>query len=247
MNEALASDLLKRGETHPAVLDKILTELWPDWINQEPETTLTMLRSFTKQGAVNPLVRTKVNALKLIHASEGPWEDWEEAQWVCQALNDNIPDFANLYRPELGELFIAVETMNELRKLPFSDEVVRWMAACCLDQGIVFSPYPLNFLNDVLARVEYRCVRCGNVDLDEHNNKCDTCGAPDSSLVRQPRYIDPKIIEDAWKEAQHENPLELRLGETVKGVHLAKLVAAVLATADRRKQRDREMDYAGLR
>ena len=247
MNEALASDLLKREETHPVVLDKILTELWPSWVTQEPETTTTMLRSFTKQGAVNPVVRTKVNALKLIHSSEGPWEDWEQMQWVCQAFNDNIPDFANLYRPELGELFIAVETLNSLRKEPFSEEVARWMAACCLDLGLVFVPYPLDFLNKLLARVEYRCVRCGNIDLDEDNGKCDTCGAPDSSLVRQPRYIDPKIIEDAWQEAQHENPFELRLGETVKGVHLAKLVAAVLASADRREQEKREMDYASLR
>ena len=105
----------------------------------------------------------------------------------------------------------------------------------------------MEFLNKLLAQVEYRCVRCGNIDLDEDNNKCDTCGAPDSSLVRQPRYIDPKIIEDAWDAAQNQDPLELRLGESVKGVHLAKLVAASLAAADRREQMNREMDYAHLR
>lgn len=121
------------------------------------------------------------------------------------------------------------------------------MAAACLDQGLVFVPTPMDFLNKLLGQVEYRCVRCGNIDLDEDNNKCDTCGAPDSSLVRQPRYIDPKIIEDAWEAAQNENPLELRLGETVKGVHLAKLVAARLAAADRREQMNRELDYAHLR
>jgi len=229
------------------VLDKILTELWPDWAYQEPETTATMLRAFTKQGAVNPIIRTKINALKVIHGSEGPWVDWEIFQWVCQAFNDELADFSNAYRPELGELFIAMETMDELRPMPLSDEVVRWMAACCLDLGLVYVPQPLDFLNKLLAQVEYRCVRCGNIDLDEDNNKCDTCGAPDSSLVRQPRYIDPKIIEGAWAAAQNENPLELRLGETVKGVHLAKLVAARLAAADRRAQKERELDYVGLR
>lgn len=247
MNEALASDLLKKEETHPVVLDRILTELWPDWVYQEPETTLSMLRSFTQQGAVNPIIRTKINALKLVHSSEGPWEDWEEAQWVTQAFNDDPADFSNAYRPELGEFFIALETMDKLRRMPFSDEVMRWMAACCLDLGLVFVPRPMEFLNKLLAQVEYRCVRCGNIDLDEDNNQCDTCGAPDSSLVRHPRYTDPKAIEDAWDATQNENPLELRLGETVKGVHLAKLVAARLAAADRREQMNREMDYAHLR
>lgn len=247
MNEARASDLLKRGNTHPVVLDRVLLEMWPDWLIQEPETTLTMVRSFTKQGAVDPAVRTKLNALKVVHSSEGPWEDWEQAQWVTQAFNDNIADFSNAYRPELAEFFIAVEALDKLRKQEFSDEVRRWMAACCLDLGLVFVPEPIDFLNDLLNRVEYRCVRCGNVDLDDGNNECDTCGAPDSSLIRQPKYIDPSKIKAAWDAAQNENPLELRLGESVRGVHLAKLVAARLTAADRREQMLRELDYAGLR
>lgn len=243
MNEARAADLLKKSDTHPVAVDKILTAFYPEWVDHEPETTLTLLRSFTQQTAVDPIIRTKVNALKVLHSSEGPWEDWESFEWVAQALNDNMADFSNAYRPELGELFITIETMNKLRKLPLSDEIHRWLAACCLDLGLVYVPEPLDMLNHLLARVEYRCVRCGNVDLDEDNKQCDYCDAPESSLVKQPRYIDPDRIKDAWRAIQGETPDELRLGETVKGVHLAKLAAARIAATARQQQLQQELDY----
>jgi ribosomal protein L37E len=243
MNEALASDLLKKSSTHPVVLDEILTTLWPGWVEQEPETTLAMVRSFTNQGAVDPAIRTKINALKVIHSSESPWDDWEVCQWVGQALNDQIADFSNAYRPELGELFITVETLNKLRKLVFMDEVKRWMAACCLDLGIIYVPQPLDFLQPLLAQEEYRCTKCGNIDLDEDNNKCDTCGAPQSALVLTPRYIDWRDIQRAWELSQNEDISELRLGETVKGVHVAKLAAARILSASRREQMNEELRY----
>jgi ribosomal protein L37E len=243
MNTALASDLLKKSNVHPVVLDKILTYLWPDWVMQEPETTLTMLRSFTRAGEPNPIIRTKVNALKVIHSSESPWDDWECCQWVGQALNDQMADFSNAYRPELGELYVTVETLNTLRKMSFMDEVKRWMAACCLDQGIVYTPQPLDFLQPLIAQFEYRCTKCGNIDLDEENGKCDTCGAPDSALVKTAKYIDWRDIKAAWELSQNEDISELRLGESVKGVHVAKLAAARIAAAERREQLKRELDY----
>ena len=243
MNEALASDLLKKSDVHPVVLDKILMFLWPGWLELEPETALAMVRSFTNQGAVDPIVRTKINALKVIHSSESPWDDWEAFQWVGQAMNDQMADFSNAYRPELGELFITIETLNKLRKMFFMDEVKRWMAACCLDQGIVYAPTPMDFIQPLLSQVEYRCSKCGNVDLDEENEKCDNCGAPDSALVRTPRYVDWKDIERAWDLSQNEDISELRLGETVKGVHIAKLAAARIASASRREQLKEELRY----
>ena len=243
MNEARAAELAKREDVHPAVLDYLLTELYPDWLEMEPETTLTFLRSLTESGEPNPIVRTKVNALKVIHTTESPWEDWEVFQWVCQAFNDNQADFSNAYRPELGELYIVIETLNHLRKNGFSDEVKRWMAACGLDLGIVWSPPPLHFINDLLRMVDYRCSKCGNVDLDEDNKKCDTCGAPEEALVKYPRYVSADEIEEAWKAIQNEPIENLRLVESVKGVHLAKLAAATIAAGERRDQMLSEMDY----
>ena len=243
MNTALAADLLKKSNTHPVMLDKILSYLWPDWVMQEPETTLTMLRSFTGSGTISPITRTKVNALKVIHSSESPWDDWESFQWIGQALNDQMADFSNAYRPELAELFVTIETLNKLRKMFFMDEVKRWMAACCLDQGIVYTPAPLDFLQPLIAQFEYKCTRCGNIDLDEENEKCDNCGAPQSSLVKVPKYVDWRDIKAAWDLAQNDDISELRLGENVKGVHIAKLAAARIAAADRREQLKRELEY----
>jgi len=244
MNRARASELLQHKDIHPAVLDYVLTESYPDWVLQEPETTLVLLRSLLGAGEPSAVVRTKANALKVAHKTEGPWNDWETFQWVSQAFNDNLADFDNAYRPALGELYIGIDTLKGIRsEMDFSDEVRRWMAACGLDLGIVWSPPPMDFVNDLLDVREYRCVRCGNVDLDRDNEKCDTCGAPESSLVKTHKYMDPSTVENSWKGIQHEPLEELRLVETPIGIHLAKLAAATIMAGDRRTQRRNEMKY----
>lgn len=243
MNKARAADLARDTEIHPVVLDRMMTKLYPDWLMMEPETTLTLLRSLLEGGEPNPILRSKINALKVIHNSEAPWEDWEAFQWVCQAINGNMADFSNMYRPELGELLVAIEVLDEIRKMPFSDEVRRWITACCLDIGLVWVPEPLSFINPLLASVEYRCTRCGNVDMDDENEVCDTCGAPDSALVRQPKYVDPEIIKEAWGTIQMDPVDRIHFTESVKGVHLARLAAATIMAADTRQRMKEEMDY----
>ena len=243
MNEARAGELLTKENTHPVAIDKVLNTLYPEWILQEPETTLTMVRSLSGQTAVNPIVRNKINALKLAHTSEAPWADWEAFQWVCQAFNDNFPDFSNVYRPELAELMIAIEGLNKVRKETFSDEVRRWLTAVCLDLGLVYVIPPLDFIQHMLNVVEYKCTKCGNVDLYEDNDKCDHCGATDAALIKNPKYVDYSLIKEAWANAQGEPVEQLRLQENLKGVHVAKLAAAQMLTSDRRQQLELELSY----
>jgi ribosomal protein L37E len=242
MNEGRARDLFKNEESHPVALDKALNELYPDWVVLDSEATLALLRSIV-EGGVGPYVRNKVNALKTVHSSEAPWEDWEVFQWVCQSFADQIADFSNVCRLELGDLFVGVDAINTVRKMPFSDEVSRWVAADCLDLGLVWVPRPLNFANKVMGIADYRCLRCGNIDLDEDNKKCDRCHAPESFLIKQYKYMDPTEVEQAWKTIQNIPVEQMSFKENELDVHLAKLVAARVRAGERRDQLKQELKY----
>jgi len=242
LNKAKCKDLLISDSTHPRTLDAMLDELVPSWLGWEPETVWAHLKKFTGREP-SLLTKTKINAMRLLHASEGPWEDWEAFLPVCTALNNDIPNFEIAAKPDLPELFVAAKIMRGVREHPFSQEVARFIAAACLDAGVLFTPPPLEFVQSILDVVDYTCTRCGNVDIYD-NGKCDTCGAPDSALVLVPRYFDWREVQRKWEDIRH-TPLErIELEENLIDIHLHKLLNAYLYMVENEQQHQKELRHA---
>ena len=241
LNKAKCRDLLRSADTQPQTLDYLLNELAPAWLEWEPETIWTGLKKYMGQEP-NLVTKTKINAMKLLHTSEGPWEDWEAFLPVCVALSHGIPNFEVASKPSLAELFVCTKIMRGLRQIPFSEEVTRFIAACCLDEGVFFTPPPLEFLQPLLDVADYRCTRCGNIDIYD-NGKCDTCGAPQSALILTPRY-DWKGIKEAWDKIKGM-PLEaIALDETVQGIHVHNLLNAYLTMVEAEQRHKEEVKHA---
>lgn len=217
---------LTNPDAHPVVLALFLAERYGrSWVNWEPEALWTTLAKDLTVPSSH--TRAKIQAIRTVLKGLGFFDRWEVFSPCCQALNNNLPDF-DLCRPaSLPQLFHAVWVAEQVRSGPeFSDEVRRWVAACALNEGVVFLPPPLEFAQDETAMVEYKCRKCGNVDMDESTPECDWCGAPASELERRPKYLNPDSIRTIWNLVKDKPSDSIVLGEDIVGVHIARLLVA---------------------
>lgn len=112
------------------------------------------------------------------------WQNWETFHFLCQALNNNIPDHESLQEHSVGQLMVAVDIATQIRKelgdlshLPeFSEEVARYVAAQALYQGVWYLPSPLEFAAKYAAKRTYKCRDCGSEgEVIFDDGLCDTC------------------------------------------------------------------------
>ena len=116
--------------------------------------------------------------------------------------------------------------MNHIRNHPFGQEVKGYIAAACLDSGILFAPPPLDFVQELLDINDYKCTKCG-FSSKYDGEGCDRCGAPPSALLIIPRYFDWKEVAKRWEEIKDKPIQDITLKENLIDIHLHKLLNAV--------------------
>jgi hypothetical protein len=163
-------------DAHPIGLMMVLIEKFKiHWMAWEPETVQQeVIKSFKATGISNHNWQ-KLQAIRTLVHAVGFWEEWHTFEKVIQALNNNVPRFDITQRCTLAQLMAGVDIANTIRRETFSDEVVRYIAACALDDGVVYLPPPLDFAQGVLSKPMYRCRVCGTVDTDDTDGRCDFC------------------------------------------------------------------------
>jgi len=215
-----------RRDIHPILLGVLLLDKYgPQWLGWEPETLWQEIESdFGATPGVH--TRNKINALKTAHVVDSPWIAWEVFNAVVHAFTDNIPNFRVLHRPTPSQIVSAVTMMNRIKKSPFSDEVGRYIAACFLDDGVFFLPPPVGFAQPHAAMPRYRCRHCGNIDSDDSNEVCDSCGAPASMLEKYLGH-DPESVSKRYAQVMKDgDERDYYLVENMVDVQVAKLVGA---------------------
>lgn len=175
-------------DAHPLLLDAILLDKYgPLWLDWEPETIWFEISDDFKQD-VSVHNRNKIQAVKLCHLVDSPWTDWDAFVVVVQALNNNVPNFRTLQRPSIAQIMNAVNIMDKIKsedEVKFSEEVMKFIAACFLDEGVVYLPPPVDEAQEWASRPRYRCSKCGKIDVDDGNGICDSCGVPDKYLIKE--------------------------------------------------------------
>lgn len=233
-------------DAHPVALMFVLMEKFGiDWLEWEADTLKTeILRTF-KATSVSEHNWQKIQAIRTLTSTMGFWKEWPIFEKIIQALNNNVPRFDITQRCTVSQLMAGVDIANTVRREPYEDEIQRYVAACCLDEGVTYLPPPLEFAQRVLSQPMYRCNVCGNVDTDDLDGRCDFCTGrylDERPLNQKPsphvpetagrsvdkflRY-DPSPVERRFKEIKVKDQNELDLDEDrTEDVQSAKLMVA---------------------
>jgi len=175
-------------DAHPAVLAGLLFAVfksdWLEWdsdvlwyeIEQDFSELFQKHYSRPHRVTVSALNKNKIQAIRNLLLANGFWSSWSVFAPLVQALNNNTPDFMTLQQPTVAQMMAAVDMVSDIRKEPYQEEVVRFMAASALERGVWFLPGPLAVAQRVVAEPTYRCGDCGNEDDDDlEDGRCDVC------------------------------------------------------------------------
>lgn len=213
-------------DAHPLLLDLLLLRAFgAEWLAWEAETLWAEVQRVFKQPPLPVHNRNKVQAVRTAHIVDSPWVDWETFVVVAQSLNNNIPNFQVLHKPTPAQIMNAVNILNKVRTVTFSDEVQKFIAACFLDDGVYYLPKPVRFAQDEAAMLRYRCTNCGNMDRDDSNDHCDVCGAPEKALRKESKF-DWVSVARRYGQVVSQGEERDELQETVEDVQVAKLLVA---------------------
>ena len=180
---ATEAEIFKDEGTHPIVILKsYLSMFGPEALEWEP---VVIKRSVEDRTQVNI---SRVAFLKLLSAiavanHDRFWDSWQTFHTVCQGLNGKIPTVAHLDDHSIGEMMVAVDVANQIRRdlgpatnLPdYAEEVQRYIAAQLLDSGIWYAPEPLEFVNELISGVTQICDVCGNEESPKPDGLCSYC------------------------------------------------------------------------
>jgi len=244
-------------DAHPVALTLVLMEKFgTEWLEWEPDTLKREILTTFRATSVSEHNWQKIQAVRVLTSTMGFWSEWHIFEKIIQALNNNVPRFDITQRCTLSQLMAGVDIANTIRKETYGDEPQRYVAACALDEGVVYLPTPLDFAKGVLSEPTYHCKVCGNVDTDDLDGRCDFCTgrfADEHPLNMKPhpdvhasagnnveRFLlrDPAPVEKRYSELKEKGPEALKLEENkTEDVQAAKLVVAY----DYMQKRNREL------
>ena len=236
-------NFLVHHDTHPLVLDAMLLDAFQtDWLGWEPETVAEELKRVFRAPGISSLNWQQIQAVKTCHLVPSAWKEWEVFGLVCQALNNNIPNFHTMQKPTIAQVMVALDIMERIdnRQL-MSEEVEKFIAAAFLDEGVYFMPPPAHVAQEWASRPQYRCRRCGRIDRDDDNDVCDSCGAPSSDLERELAF-DPAPVRARYEECLRKGDDRDVLQENVVDVQVAKLLVAHNYVLFRRQQLKEQLE-----
>jgi hypothetical protein len=181
----------------PIDILRILTSRFgPEWIVWEPETLWTELKRSNGKAVPEP-VRNKIQGLKTLLVSDAFWRDHLVFEKVVMAFNNHVPLFDQYQNPSPAMIANAIEEAATIRTAEYSDDVLRYMAVVCFQDGLVVLPEPLDV---------------AQASLDELIQPI---------VGRQFR----EDIRHRWSEAKDGSLPPSLYDETPTGVHLAKMAA----------------------
>lgn len=206
-------------DAHPIGLMMVLMETFGlDWFEWEPETLRREVVETFKATGISTHNWQKIQAIKTLLRTVGFWEEWQIFEKIIQALNNNVPRFDITQRCTMAQLMAGVDIANTVRSEKFNDEIARYIAACALDDGIVYAPPPLDFAQKMLSRPMYRCRVCGTVETDDLDGRCDFCTGRFQDARPLNFRPSPSVDQNAGKDVErflaHDyRPVETRFNE----------------------------------
>jgi len=195
--------MFKDEQTHPLILLRSYLSMFGlDALEWEPQVVKSAIEEETGTSIA------RVNLMKLLAAitvanHDMFWRDWQTFHFICQALNNLIPSAGAMHDHSVGQMMVAVDIANEIRrdlgpasKVPeFTERVARYIAAQAQEAGIWYLPEPLEFANRYAAGFMQECLRCGNEEETQEDGLCSYCTERYDVDSLQKMEPDPRLAE----------------------------------------------------
>lgn len=153
-------NLFQHPDSHPLVLDIILLRKYgPEWMLWEPETLVWRIPKDFRTTDVSDLNMEKIQAVKALHFTDAPWEDWEAFLPCCMAVNGVVPDFETMQAPTVAQVMVAIDIFNKVRQDVSWSEEVKVFLGCVWRHESVFCPTsPAEFVEVDKEGTEVGCA-----------------------------------------------------------------------------------------
>lgn len=141
-------NLFQNPAAHPVVLDlALLRKYGPEWMLWDQETLEWRVPQDFRTAGVSALNMHKIQAVKTLHFVDTFWQQWEIFLHCLHPFNNNYPDFEVAVHPSTAQMMVAIDVANRVREdVPWSEELLRYMAVACKFDGVFCPPEPLEFL-----------------------------------------------------------------------------------------------------
>lgn len=132
---------------------------WPEW---EPEVLIKFVEETF--GKVNDLTKNKIWALQSALTTDAPWQDFDIFENCILSWCNESPIFGVIQPMDLHELAFGIGILDSIRTEVYSDEVLGYIAATLLNNGVLGTPIdvPLPNVNMIMERSlseEHRAIR----------------------------------------------------------------------------------------
>lgn len=122
---------------HLLTLDVLcLRELGPEFIGYEPEA---LIEEMTRRyGPIGTVTSERLQVCQLLHANDMFWTEWEVFEKGTNTISGEPVIFSYTQPPDPEEIAVSLLTANSFDARECSDEVKRYIAACCLFNGLYY-------------------------------------------------------------------------------------------------------------
>jgi hypothetical protein len=235
-------DLLTHHDAHPVAIHKLLDRTFGfEWLAWDPDALWQELKD-EFGSVVSELSRSKIQALRSLHANEFFWNNWEIFCPVVQSLNNRIPNFWIMQKPSIAQLYTTIDMVGLVRDMPYGKEVSKFIAAAFMNDGVFYAPPPLDFIQGELSSPRYQCSNCGQIAHDFSNKACDSCGSTSIDRYNNVEVGELKPKIDSILKGEIDD-----LKEEPEDIQGAKLLVAMEYMKFRRKQFDSQSSLVGNR
>lgn len=135
---------------HLLTLDLLcLKEFGPEFIGYEPEALLEEARrSF---GDIGTVAAERLMACQVLHANESYWTEWEVFEKITASISGELAIFSYTQPPDPEDIAVSLVTAKQINSRSCSDEVNRYIAACCQFEGLFYLEEPLDTASGALS------------------------------------------------------------------------------------------------
>lgn len=189
-------------DAHPVALGMVLLKKYGlEFLEWDGDALYVSILDDFKATSISDQNWQKIQAFRTLLLSSAPWHEWEVFENIIQALNNNMPDPDVTQRCTVAQLLAGVDMINSIRDdEPWNEEIWKYVAACAVDQGILFLPEPLSDAMPYIEEPYIECPTCDYVvDVDDVKMKCIVSYDTEFPLTDNGTPVNCPVATGRWK------------------------------------------------